>query len=159
MTRYVARVRKAAEGEAFQKIKDHVDRVVPDDPNHPGSGELINAILVLMLEGVRHHAGWPVIIHWQAEGAVDVDGSHGLTVAWPLIFILRPGHQSGSSLTLCSMGGFIRGLAIIHIGPMLEKIDLGGMWISAPPRKPNFGEEGGTEAMSIFCKCIKEGEK
>jgi transposase len=33
VTRYVARVRKEASGEAFQKIKDHVDRVVPDDLN------------------------------------------------------------------------------------------------------------------------------
>ncbi len=33
VTRYVARVRKEAQGEAFQKIKDHVDRVVPDDLN------------------------------------------------------------------------------------------------------------------------------
>ena len=31
VTRYVARMRKEAQGEAFQKIKDHVDRVVPDD--------------------------------------------------------------------------------------------------------------------------------
>jgi len=31
VTRYVVRVRKEAAGEAFQKIKDHVDRVVPED--------------------------------------------------------------------------------------------------------------------------------
>ncbi len=39
-----------------------------DDPNHPGSGELINATLVLMLESVRYHSSWPMIIHWQAGG-------------------------------------------------------------------------------------------
>ena len=48
-----------------------------DDPNHPGSGELINATVVLILEAVRRRTGWPMIVHWAVGGAVDVDGSHG----------------------------------------------------------------------------------
>ena len=54
------------------------------DPNYPGSGELINGKLVYMLEQSRRDTflydpkrGWPMLIHYQAGGAVDVEGSWG----------------------------------------------------------------------------------
>jgi len=48
------------------------------DPLHgPESGDLIDDRLVYALDRLRHETGWPIVIHWQLGGAVDVDGSHG----------------------------------------------------------------------------------
>jgi hypothetical protein len=48
------------------------------DPLHgPESGDLIDDRLVVMLDRLRHEAGWPIIIHWAVGGAVDVDGTYG----------------------------------------------------------------------------------
>ena len=50
------------------------------DPLHgPESGDLIEDRLVLMLDRLRDETGWPIVVHWQAGGAVDVDGRHGHT--------------------------------------------------------------------------------
>lgn len=50
-----------------------------DDPNYPGSGELIDGQLVMMLDkmrrAIRPNNDWPIIIH--RGGGVDVDGTHG----------------------------------------------------------------------------------
>jgi len=43
-----------------------------DDPDHPGSGELIDGVLVLSLDKLRHFSGWPTKI----LNAVDVNGTH-----------------------------------------------------------------------------------
>ncbi len=48
-----------------------------DDPNYPGSGELIDGVLLLQLHKLREHTGWPIITHWQVGGCIDVDGVHG----------------------------------------------------------------------------------
>ena len=46
-----------------------------DDPEHPGSGELIDGVLLLSLDKLRHFTGWPIVIH--RGGGVDVHGTHG----------------------------------------------------------------------------------
>lgn len=48
-----------------------------DDPNHPGSGDMIDRKLLRHLVALRVQTGWPVIIHGAVGGAVDVDGSWG----------------------------------------------------------------------------------
>ena len=48
-----------------------------DDPLHPGSGELIDGKLLLLLDKIRHETKWPIVPHWQVGGCVDVDGAHG----------------------------------------------------------------------------------
>lgn len=44
-----------------------------DDPDVPGSGELIDGCLLLCLEKLRRETGWPIKI----LAAVDVYGTHG----------------------------------------------------------------------------------
>jgi len=44
-----------------------------DDPHHPGSGDLADGRLVMVLDELRHRTGWPVSI----LAAVDVAGRHG----------------------------------------------------------------------------------
>ena len=48
-----------------------------DDPLHPGSGENIDGKLLLSMDKLRHETGWPIKIHTEHGGAVDVDGTHG----------------------------------------------------------------------------------
>jgi len=48
-----------------------------DDPLYPGSGENIDARLVLALDSLRRATGWPIIIHTMVGGAVDMYGEHG----------------------------------------------------------------------------------
>lgn len=48
-----------------------------DDPKVPGSGELIDGIIILVLDKMRHESGWAIIPHWKVGGCVDIDGSHG----------------------------------------------------------------------------------
>jgi hypothetical protein len=48
-----------------------------DDPDHPGSGELIDGILLFMLDRLREDSGWPIVTHWKVGGCVDVNGTHG----------------------------------------------------------------------------------
>lgn len=48
-----------------------------DDPQHPGSGEMIDGILLLMLDKMRHETGWAVMPHGAVGGCVDVNGTHG----------------------------------------------------------------------------------
>lgn len=43
-----------------------------DDPEVPGSGELIDGILLLSLDKLRSETGWPIRI----TSAVDVNGTH-----------------------------------------------------------------------------------
>ncbi len=43
----------------------------------PSSGFVIRGSPRAWRPVVRRHTGWPVIVHWQVGGAVDVDGSHG----------------------------------------------------------------------------------
>jgi len=47
-----------------------------DDPDHPGSGELIDGVLLLKLGELREDT-WPIITHWRVGGCVDVNGTHG----------------------------------------------------------------------------------
>jgi len=44
-----------------------------DDPDHPGSGELIDGILCMALEKLRRETGWPIKI----TSAIDIHGTHG----------------------------------------------------------------------------------
>jgi len=46
------------------------------DPDVPGSGAFIDAVLVKILDGTREYSGWPIRIHWEVGGAVDVNGTH-----------------------------------------------------------------------------------
>jgi len=48
-----------------------------DDPNHPGSGDLIDPVLFSKILTMRRYTGWPTVIHGIVGGAVDVDGRHG----------------------------------------------------------------------------------
>jgi len=48
-----------------------------DDPLFPGSGDMIDGVLVFMLDKVRRATGWPIITHWKVGGCVDVEGKHG----------------------------------------------------------------------------------
>lgn len=43
----------------------------------PESGDLIDATMLMVLDNLRHSTGWPIVIHWQTGGAVDVHGTHG----------------------------------------------------------------------------------
>jgi len=48
-----------------------------DDPNYPGSGDLIDPHLMRQLVALRLYTKWPMIIHGPIGGAVDVDGVWG----------------------------------------------------------------------------------
>jgi len=48
-----------------------------DDPDFPGSGEQIDGTLLFALDRLRHQTGWPIRIHREAGGGVDVGGTHG----------------------------------------------------------------------------------
>ncbi|HDM75817.1 MAG TPA: hypothetical protein ENG51_05020 [Deltaproteobacteria bacterium] len=48
-----------------------------DDPLYPGSGRLIDGVLLYMLVRLREETGWPIRPHHEVGGCVDVDGSHG----------------------------------------------------------------------------------
>ena len=57
-----------------------VVRFVPrefDDPDFPGSGTHIDALLVLNLDKLAITTNWRVITHWRIGGCVDMKGSHG----------------------------------------------------------------------------------
>ena len=43
----------------------------------PDTGDLIDGALLLMVVRLRIDTGWPMAIHWQVGGAVDVEGSYG----------------------------------------------------------------------------------
>ena len=55
----------------------HFERHEFDDPDHPGSGDLIDPVLLMSVVALRKDTGWPMILHWQVGGCVDVDGTHG----------------------------------------------------------------------------------
>ena len=55
----------------------HFEKREFDDPLHPGSGELIDGVTLLMLDGLRERTGWPIDTMWETGGCVDVNGSHG----------------------------------------------------------------------------------
>ena len=59
------------------KLVSNFKRHEFDDPDHPGSGDMIDGVLLLALEGLRKDTGWPIITHWQVGGCVDVNGTHG----------------------------------------------------------------------------------
>ena len=48
-----------------------------DDPDHPGSGDLIDPTFLVNVVRLRKDTGWPIIPHWQVGGCVDVNGTHG----------------------------------------------------------------------------------
>ena len=48
-----------------------------DDPDIPGSGELIDGKTVLKLDFLREDSGLKIITHWGVGGCVDVYGAHG----------------------------------------------------------------------------------
>ena len=48
-----------------------------DDPDHPGSGDLIDVMTVMYLVKLRRATGWPIRTHWEVGGCVDVEGTHG----------------------------------------------------------------------------------
>lgn len=59
---------------------DHVRHFSPHefaDPDVPGSGQSINGVLLYALDELRNKTGWPIRIHWEDGGAVDVRGAHG----------------------------------------------------------------------------------
>ena len=55
----------------------HFNRKEFDDPKHPGSGDLIDGHLVLLLDKMREETKYAIITHASVGGCVDVDGSHG----------------------------------------------------------------------------------
>jgi len=48
-----------------------------DDPDVPGSGEMIDGITLLTLEALRINTGWPIMTHWRNGGCIDIHGTHG----------------------------------------------------------------------------------
>jgi len=48
-----------------------------DDPNFPGSGNIIDPVLLEMMIRLRLHTGWPIITMAKVGGAVDVDSGWG----------------------------------------------------------------------------------
>lgn len=48
-----------------------------DDPSIPNSGTHIDACLVMLLDKLRITIDCPIVTHWQAGGAVDMNGTHG----------------------------------------------------------------------------------
>ena len=43
----------------------------------PESGDLIDGEFLAMIIRLRIDTGWPMMVHWQVGGAVDVEGSYG----------------------------------------------------------------------------------
>ena len=60
----------------WQKVR-HFQKSEFDDPSHPGSGELIDGVILLMLDELRERTGWPIDTMWETGGCVDVNGTHG----------------------------------------------------------------------------------
>ena len=48
-----------------------------DDPNYPGSGDMMNVGFFNKILAMRLASGWPLYPHGIVGGAVDVDGTHG----------------------------------------------------------------------------------
>ena len=55
----------------------HFERHEFDDPDHPGSGDLIDPVFLMSVVRLRKDTGWLLIPHWPVGGCVDVDGTHG----------------------------------------------------------------------------------
>lgn len=55
----------------------HFDREEFDDPDVPGSGDLMEGQFLMMLVKLRLETGWRMFIHGKVGGAVDVKGTHG----------------------------------------------------------------------------------
>jgi len=47
------------------------------DPLYPGSEDLLDGVLLMMIDDLRHRTGWPLIPHGPVGGVVDVAGKHG----------------------------------------------------------------------------------
>jgi hypothetical protein len=47
------------------------------DPDVPGSGDMIDGVLLFMMDDMREETGWPIIPHGPVGGCVDVHGTHG----------------------------------------------------------------------------------
>lgn len=56
---------------------DHFEEWEFADPNHPGSGSLIDGQLLIMFEKMRKDLDCPIIPHGSVGGCVDVDGAWG----------------------------------------------------------------------------------
>jgi hypothetical protein len=52
-------------------------RIEFDDPGVPGSGDLIDPILLERLVALRERTEWKIITHWKIGGCVDIHGSYG----------------------------------------------------------------------------------
>ena len=50
-----------------------------DDPDFPGSGLQIDALLVMSLDKLRMTIGCKILPHWKVGGCVDIKGTHGHT--------------------------------------------------------------------------------
>lgn len=85
-----------------------------DDPDYPGSGEKINGTLLLSLDKLRHETGWPIKIHTEQGGAVDVKGNHGH--ATHSLHKLNMGAKAADWHFICNESARIQVRAVLKFG-------------------------------------------